>query len=118
MLAFPGVATAASHTPFTDVPASFWAGSQIRWTVKQRLDEPPHRHELRLGHTVSRLTAARVLADVNFQQTGTPVAADPYAQAVAAGWIGPGTGADSRSRSCSSTTASCACWISRRPQRR
>jgi cell wall-associated NlpC family hydrolase len=46
-----------------------------------------------VGHTVSRLTAARVLADVNFQQTGTPVAADPYTQAVAAGWIGPGTGA-------------------------
>ena len=35
-----------------------------------------------------------MLADVNFKQTGTPVAADPYAQAVAAGWIGAGTGAD------------------------
>ena len=88
VLAFPGVATAAAHTPFTDVPASFWAGSQIRWTVKQGWMSPRTATSFGVGHTVSRLTAARVLADVNFQQTGTPVAADPYAQAVAAGWIG------------------------------
>jgi cell wall-associated NlpC family hydrolase len=93
VLAFPGVATAATHTPFTDVPASFWAGSQIRWTVKQGWMSPRTATSFGVGHTVSRLTAARVLADVNFQQTGTPVAADPYTQAVAAGWIGPGTGA-------------------------
>src|SRR6185437_399686 len=47
-----------------------------------------------VGHTVSRSTAARVLAELNRKvRTGhPPVAADPFAQAVVAGWIGAGTG--------------------------
>jgi len=93
VLAFPGVAGAATHHPFADVPSSFWAQSQIAWTVKRGWMTPRTPTHFGVAHTVSRLTAARVLADLDFQQTGTPVAADPYTQAVAAGWIGPGTGA-------------------------
>jgi cell wall-associated NlpC family hydrolase len=94
VLAFPGAAHAATHRPYTDVPASFWAATPITWTVKHGWMSPRSATSFGVSHTVSRLTAARVLADLNFTQTRTPVATDPYAQAVAAGWIGPGTGAD------------------------
>ena len=35
-----------------------------------------------------------MLAQLNLKVNRTPVAANPYTQAVAAGWIGAGTGAD------------------------
>jgi NlpC/P60 family len=89
-LASPGVARAAS--PFNDVPKAFWAHGQIRWTVARGWMNPRSSSHFGVGHSASRLTAARVLALVNRSRTGTPVAADPYTQAVAAGWIGAGTG--------------------------
>jgi hypothetical protein len=79
VLACPGVANAATHRAYTDVPSSFWAKSQITWTVKRGWMNPRSTTSFGVGHTVSRLTAARVLAGVNFTQTGTPVATDPYA---------------------------------------
>src|SRR5437588_1048307 len=91
ILASPGIARAAS--PFTDVPRGFWAHSQILWAVSHDWMTPRTSTHFGVGHTVSRLTAARVLAQLDRTQTGTPVAADPYQQAVAAGWIGAGTGA-------------------------
>jgi cell wall-associated NlpC family hydrolase len=94
VLACPGVAQAAK-SPYTDVPHSFWASTSITWAVQQGWMKPRGPHTFGVGHTVSRLTAARVLAELNLQLHPTqPVAADPYSQAVAAGWIRAGTGAD------------------------
>jgi len=91
-LALPGVAGAAVR-PYTDVPAGFWAGHQISWVVAKGWMAPRAPHAFGVGHTVSRLTAARVLANLDRQLHGTPVAADPYTEAVKAAWIGAGTGA-------------------------
>lgn len=94
VLACPGVAQAAK-SPYTDVPHTFWASNSIMWAVSKGWMTPRSPHTFGVGHTVSRLTAARVLADLNFQLNPTePVQADPYTQAVAAGWMGAGTGAD------------------------
>jgi cell wall-associated NlpC family hydrolase len=94
ILAMPGVAQAAKR-PYTDVPAGFWAGNSITWAVGHGWMTPRSPHTFGVGHTVSRLTAARVLAELNLQQNPTePVQADPYTQAVGAGWIGAGTGPD------------------------
>jgi cell wall-associated NlpC family hydrolase len=94
VLACPGAAQAAK-SPYTDVPNSFWASGAITWAVSQGWMTPRSPHTFGVGHTVSRLTAARVLAELNLQLNPTePVATDPYTQAVAAGWIGAGTGAD------------------------
>jgi cell wall-associated NlpC family hydrolase len=93
MLAFPSLAQAAPQH-YTDVPSSFWASGAITWTVHHDWMTPRSTDHFGIGHTASRLTAARVLADLNQQVTQTPVATDPYTQAVTAGWIGPGTGAD------------------------
>ncbi len=93
VLAFPGVASAATTHPFADVSPSFWANTPITWVVKQGWMTPRTTTHFGVAHTVSRLTAARVLADLAFQQNATPVAADPYAEAIAAGWIGAGAGA-------------------------
>ena len=94
MLAFPALAHAATAQRFTDVPSSFWARGAIAWAVNHDWMSPRSTTRFGVGHTVSRLTAARVLADLNQQVTSTPVAANPYTQAVAAAWIGPGDGAD------------------------
>jgi cell wall-associated NlpC family hydrolase len=94
MLAFPALANAATQQHYTDVPSSFWASSAITWSVHHDWMTPRSATRFGVGHTVSRLTAARVLADLNRQVTQAPVAANPYTQAVAARWIGPGTGAD------------------------
>ncbi|HEY3766115.1 MAG TPA: NlpC/P60 family protein [Gaiellales bacterium] len=94
LLAFPGVAQAAGHQPYLDVPASFWANTSINWSVKQGWMTPRSTSRFGIAHTASRLTAARVLAELDQTVNATPVAADPYTQAVTAGWMGPGTGAD------------------------
>jgi len=96
-LAFPGVASAsAPKQQFNDVPASFWAKADVSWAVSSGWMTPRTATSFGVGHTVSRLTAARVLAELNAKVSPahTPVAADPYSQAVAAGWIGAGTGPD------------------------
>ena len=94
MLAFPALAHAATRQHYTDVPSSFWASGAITWSVHHDWMTPRSADRFGVGHTVSRLTAARVLAQLEQQVTQTPVAANPYTQAVAAHWIGPGTGAD------------------------
>src|SRR5689334_10024653 len=94
-LAFPGLAGAATKQHFDDVPSSFWAKTDVSWVVSSGWMKPRTATSFGVGHTVSRSTAARVLAELNRKVSAghTPVAADPYAQAVAAGWIGAGTGA-------------------------
>ena len=96
-LAFPGVASATTpKQQFNDVPAGFWAKADVGWAVSSGWITPRTTTSFGVGHTVSRLTAARVLAELNAKVSSahTPVAADPYSQAVAAGWIGAGTGPD------------------------
>jgi cell wall-associated NlpC family hydrolase len=94
VLACPGVAQAAKG-PYTDVPAGFWDSGSITWAVSQGWMSPRRPTTFGVGHTVSRLTAARVLAELNLKLNPTePVAPDPYTQAVTAGWIGAGTGPD------------------------
>ena len=93
VLACSGVAQATAKSPYTDVPHSFWASGSIMWAVSKGWMTPRGVHNFGVGHTVSRLTAARVLAHLNLKLNPTePVAADPYTQAVAAGWITAGTG--------------------------
>jgi cell wall-associated NlpC family hydrolase len=94
ILAFPGVAGAATKQHYNDVPASFWAKTDVAWAVSSGWMQPRTPTTFGVGHTVSRSTAARVLAELNAKVSAghTPVAADPYAQAVAAGWIAAGTG--------------------------
>jgi cell wall-associated NlpC family hydrolase len=89
-LAFPAAASAS----FSDVPAGFWARGSVLWTVKANWITPRAPTKFGVSHTVSRLTAARVLASLNHRQNGIPVAADPYQQAVDAHWILAGGGAD------------------------
>jgi hypothetical protein len=91
-IAFPGVAGAATKQHFNDVPASFWAKTDVGWAVSSGWMKPRTATSFGVGHTVSRTTAARVLAALNRKVHGTAVTADPYSQAVAAGWIGAGTG--------------------------
>jgi hypothetical protein len=93
-LAFPGTAGAATKQHFNDVPAGFWARSDVSWAVSSGWMKPRTATTFGVGHTVSRATAAHVLAELNQKVSAahTPVAADPYAQAVAAGWIGAGAG--------------------------
>jgi hypothetical protein len=91
---------AAATQKLTDVPAGFWAGRQITWAVKNGWITPRTPTLYGVKHTVSRRTASYVLARLNMRRTGQPIAPDPYAQAVAAGWISAGTGfTQPRSRS-------------------
>jgi cell wall-associated NlpC family hydrolase len=90
MLVYPGSAGAS----MTDVTASFWARTAVLWSVKYHWIYPRGRDHFGLSHTASRGTASRVLANLYRERTGTPVAADPYTQAVAAHWISAGSGSD------------------------
>jgi cell wall-associated NlpC family hydrolase len=90
-LAFPATAGAAAYT---DVPTAFWARGSVLWTVNAGWITPRAPTRFGVAHTASRLTAARVLASLYRRQTGTPVAADPFQQAVAAHWMTAGTGPD------------------------
>src|SRR4051794_22229149 len=94
MLAFPGVAGAAAKQHYNDVPASFWAKTDVAWAVSSGWMQPRTATIFGVAHPVSRSTAARVLAELNAKVSAghTPVAADAYAQAVAAGWIAAGSG--------------------------
>ena len=90
VLALPPSASAA--TALADVPASFWAHRQIGWVVSHAWMRPRTPTLFAPGHTASRITAARVLARIALREYGTPLAADPYAEATAAGWIAKGSG--------------------------
>ena len=84
-------ASAATLT-ISDVPSGYFARQQIYWTVNHGWLNTHGNGTFTPGRAATRSAAARVLANLNLQQTGQPVAADPYAQAVDAGWIGAGAG--------------------------
>src|SRR6185312_10585934 len=64
-LAFPGVAGATTpKQQFNDVPAGFWAKADVGWAVSSGWITPRTTTSFGVGHTVSRLTAARVLAEL------------------------------------------------------
>ena len=86
-------ATQASAPP-TDVSTSFWARSQVMWAVGRGWMNNRVGTTFSPGYPATRQAAARVLAHLAFRQSGTPVSGTPYQQAVAAGWIAAGTGAD------------------------
>ena len=81
------LAAPAQAATLTDLPPGFWARGPALWTVNAGWVAPRSPTHFGPAHTASRQTAARVLAELYRRSTGTPVAADPYAQAVAAGWI-------------------------------
>jgi cell wall-associated NlpC family hydrolase len=88
--ALPAQAGAATTVP-TDVPTTFWASQQIRWSISSGWI-PIRTGVFQPAHNASRLAAARVLASANQLINHQPIQADPFAQAVDAGWILPGTG--------------------------
>jgi cell wall-associated NlpC family hydrolase len=90
--ALPAQASAATTMP-SDVPTSFWASTQIRWSVANGWVPDRLDGTFAPGRPVTRLGAARVLAEANYLINRVPMQADPYAQAVDAGWILPGTAA-------------------------
>jgi cell wall-associated NlpC family hydrolase len=85
-------AQASTATSPTDVPSSFWASAQIRWSVNHGWMPTRADGTFAPARTASRLAAARVLAAANQLINHEPALTDPYAQAVDAGWIPAGTG--------------------------
>ena len=84
----------AATVAFSDVPATSWARTQITWSAANGWMAPRTTTTFGPGKAATRLAAARVLAHLAHAQNGTPIGANPYAQAVTAGWIIAGTGAD------------------------
>jgi hypothetical protein len=89
--ALPAQSSAATSLP--DVSSSFWANAQIHWSVNQGWISARADGSFAPSRAANRLTAARVLAAANELINNVPAQADPYAQAVDAGWIAAGTGA-------------------------
>jgi NlpC/P60 family len=85
-------AQASTATSPTDVSSSFWASAQIRWSVNHGWIPTRVDGTFAPNRAASRVVAARVLAAANQMINHEPAQADPYAQAVDAGWIGAGTG--------------------------
>ena len=79
----------ASSAP-TDVPSSFWAHSQVMWAVNGGWMNNRVGTTFSPGYRATRQAASRVLANLAFHQSGTPVSGTPYQQAIAAGWIPAG----------------------------
>jgi hypothetical protein len=77
---------------FSDVPKDFWARPQIKWAAGNGWITPSSQTAFKPRHTVSRLNASKVLVRIAFELKGVPEGADPFAQAVAAGWIPESTG--------------------------
>jgi cell wall-associated NlpC family hydrolase len=84
----------AATVTYSDVSATLWARSQIQWAASTGWVQPRTPTTFGPAKIATRMAAARVLAHLAFQRYETPMAANPYTQAVAAGWILPGTGAD------------------------
>ena len=84
----------AATVAFSDVPVASWAHTQITWSATNGWVQPRTATTFGPGKAATRMAAARVLAHLQQAQNGTPVAANPYTQAVTAGWILAGTGAD------------------------
>lgn len=85
-------AQADAATAPSDISASFFARDQIVWAVNQGWISLRADGTFSPKRPASRLAAARVLASVNESAWGEPAADDPFAQAVAARWIGEGDG--------------------------
>jgi hypothetical protein len=85
-------AQASTATSPTDVSSSFWASAQIRWSVNHGWIPARVDGTFAPNRAASRVVAARVLVAANQMINQQPAQADPYAQAVDAGWIGAGTG--------------------------
>jgi hypothetical protein len=90
LLSFSSPALAAGG--FSDVPKGFWARPQIRWATDNLWITPRTATTFAPHHTVSRVNASRVLTRIAFRLKGVPEGADPFAQAVSAGWIPEGAG--------------------------
>ena len=90
LLLFASPALAAGG--FSDVPKDFWARPQIKWAAGNGWITPSSQTAFKPRHTVSRLNASKVLVRIAFELKGVPEGADPFAQAVAAGWIPESTG--------------------------
>jgi hypothetical protein len=91
LLSFASPAYAAGG--FSDVPKGFWAAPQIKWAAANAWMAPRTPTTFAPHHTVSRVNASKVLVRVALQLKGVPEGPDPFAQAVAAGWIREGAGA-------------------------
>jgi cell wall-associated NlpC family hydrolase len=87
----PAPASAAT-TSIPDVSSSFWARSQIVWSINQGWVPLRTDGTFRPKRIATRLNAARVLTQLNHQVNGDPVSTDPYGQAVDAHWIPAGSG--------------------------
>jgi NlpC/P60 family len=90
----PAVSAGSTVRSFTDVPTSFWAHGSVLWAVQNGWMIPRGTTTFGTSHYASRVTASRVLAQLNRLRHGIPVSATPYQQAVASGWIDPGKGTD------------------------
>src|SRR4051812_5792858 len=88
-------AQAATTTgPFSDVSATSWAKTQITWSASSGWIQPRTPTTFGPQKAATRMAAARALAHLALLKNGTAMAANPYTQAVAAGWIAAGAGAD------------------------
>ena len=87
-------AQAATTTTFADVSAKSWARTQIGWAAANGWVQPRTASTFGPQRAATRMAAARMLAHLAKLEHGTAIAANPYTQAVTAGWIGAGTGAD------------------------
>ncbi len=91
LLAFASPALASGG--FTDVPKGFWAKPQIRWAAGNGVDRSTHRHDVRAApHREPRERQRRARRASPSSSRASPRAADPFAQAVDAGWIPEGAG--------------------------
>ncbi len=85
-------AQASTATSPTDVPSSFWASAQIRWSVNHGWIPTRADGTFKPARPANRLAVARVLVAANELINQQPAQADPFAQAVEARWIRAGTG--------------------------
>jgi cell wall-associated NlpC family hydrolase len=92
MFACLAPAQAVAATAPSDVPASFFARTQILWTLNKGWIPERADGTFLPQRPASRLAAARVLAYVNEAVNGEPAQANPFLQAVTAGWIPAGSG--------------------------
>ena len=82
----PAHASAATLT-IPDVGKGFFAHRQVVWSVNHGWATLYSDGTFAPATPATRASAARALAALNAQQNGVPVAGDPFAQAVDAGWM-------------------------------
>ena len=91
VLVAPAAARAATPS-FTDAPPGFFAHAAVIWTVENHWTVPRSTTLFGVGLPATRQGVARVLARLAFAQRRVAVSANPYLQAVAAGWMAAGSG--------------------------